>query len=130
LELYEEIEKLMEKHGIPGKDLYELPTSEKRFPDGCHYRLEISGVERPSTLRALIDEMEKTDVPIHRIITTVMGSTLLSDDEMKEYAKLAREARLEAIVTPGPRRGWDLGAQFRTPLCVFRARKSGWSQGS
>lgn len=112
--MYKEIEKLMEKHNIPGRDLYELPTSEKRFPDGCHYRLEISGVERVSTLRALIDEMEKRDVPIHRIISTVMGSTLLSDDEMEEYAKLAKEAKLEVIVTPGPRRGWDLGAQFRT----------------
>ena len=112
--MYKEIEKLMEKHNIPSKDLYELPTSERRFPDGCHYRLEISGVERVSTLRTLIDEMEKRDVPIHRIISTVMGSTLLSDDEMREYAKLAKEAKLEVIVTPGPRRGWDLGVQYRT----------------
>ncbi len=31
--------KLIEKCGIPGRDLYELPTSAKRFPDGYHYRL-------------------------------------------------------------------------------------------
>jgi len=105
----------MEKHGVPGRDLYELPTSVKRFPDECHYRMEISGVERPSTLEALIDEMEKRDVPVHRLISMVMGATLLSDDELEEFARLARDAKLEVIVTPGPRTVWDLGGQIRTP---------------
>ena len=105
----------MERHGIPGRDLYELPTSEKRFPDGCQYRIEISGVERPSTLEALIDEMEKRNVPVHRLISMVMGSTLLSDDELESFAKMARDAKLEVIVTPGPRTAWDLGGQIRTP---------------
>jgi hypothetical protein len=105
----------MEKHGVPGRDLYDLPTSEKRFPDKCHYRIEISGVERPSTLEALIDEMEKRDVPVHRLISMVMGATLLSDDEMEQFARMAKDAKLEVIVTPGPRTLWDLGGQIRTP---------------
>jgi hypothetical protein len=105
----------MEKHGIPGRDLYDLPTSKKRFPDKCHYRIEISGVERPSTLEALIDEMEKRGVPVHRLISMVMGATLLSDDEMEQFAELAKDAKLEVIVTPGPRTLWDLGGQIRTP---------------
>jgi len=111
----ERIQKQMEKHGVPGRDLYNLPTSEKRFPDKCHYRIEISGVERPSTLEAVIDEMEKRDVPVHRLISMVMGATLLSDDEMEQFARLARDAKLEVIVTPGPRTLWDLGGQVRTP---------------
>lgn len=110
----EDIWKEIEKHGIPGRDLYELPTSEKRFPDGCHYRIEISGIERPSTLEALIDEMEKRDVPVHRLISMVMGATFLTEDEMEEFSKMARDAKLEVIVTPGPRVSWDLGAQVRT----------------
>jgi len=28
-----EIWSKIEKYGLPGRDLYELPTSEKRFPD-------------------------------------------------------------------------------------------------
>ena len=107
--------KIMEKHGVPGRDLYDLPTSKKRFPDKCHYRIEISGVERPSTLEALIDEMEKRDVPVHRLISMVMGATLLSDDEMERFARMAKDAKLEVIVTPGPRTLWDLGGQIRTP---------------
>jgi len=111
----EKVRRMMEKQGVPGRDLYNLPTSEKRFPDKCHYRIEISGVERPSTLEALIDEMEKRDVPVHRLISMVMGATLLTDDEMEQFAKMARDAKLEVIVTPGPRTLWDLGAQVRTP---------------
>jgi len=110
----EKVWKIMEKHGVPRRDLYDLPTSKKRFPDKCHYRIEISGVERPSTLEALIDEMEKRDVPVHRLISMVMGATLLSDDEMEQFARMAKDAKLEVIVTPGPRTLWDLGGQVRT----------------
>lgn len=105
----------MEKHGVPGRDLYDLPTSKKRFRDKCHYRIEISGVERPSTLEALVDEMDKRDVPVHRLISMVMGATLLSDEEMEQFARMAKDAKLEVIVTPGPRTLWDLGGQIRTP---------------
>jgi len=111
----EKIRKAMEKHGIPGRDLYDLPTSDKRFPDKCHYRIEISGIERLSTLEALIDEMEKRHVAVHRLISTVMGSTLLTDDELEKFAERTNDAKLEVIITPGPRTLWDLGGQIRTP---------------
>ena len=109
------IRKMIEKHGVPGRDLYNLPTSQNRFPDNCNYRIEISGIERPSTLEAVIDEIEKRKVPVHRLISTVMGATLLSDNEMEQFAKLAHDAKLEVIITPGPRTLWDLGGQIRTP---------------
>jgi len=111
----EKIRKAMEKHSVPGRDLYDLPTSEKRFPDKCHYRMEISGVERLSTLEAIIDEMEKRHVAVHRLISTVMGSTLLTDDELEGFAERAKDAKLEVIITPGPRTLWDIGGQIRTP---------------
>lgn len=115
----EEIRKAMEKFDIPGRDLYDLPTSEKSFPDGANYRMEISGVERLSTLEALVDEMERRNVPIHRLISTVMGSTLLTDEELEDFAKLAHEKNLEVIITPGPRSSWDTGRQLFTPEGVI-----------
>lgn len=104
--------KAMEKLGMSGREAYDLPTSEKRFPDGAWYRMEISGVERPSTLEALIDERQKRDVPVHRLISTVMGATLLDKKELKDFAQLAEESEMEVILTPGPRRAWDTGAQL------------------
>ncbi|MBI5955543.1 MAG: hypothetical protein HY871_00935 [Chloroflexi bacterium] len=109
------VERALERLGIPGKDAYDLPTSTKRFPDGASYRLEISGVERPSTLEALLDEMAKRQVPVHRLIATVMGATLLDDQELKAIARLAAQAGVEVIITPGPRALWDTGRQIATP---------------
>ncbi len=123
----EEIRAMMEKVGVPGRDCYDLPTSEKTFPDGGNYRMEISGVERPGVLRALIDEMEKRDIAIHRLISTVMGSTLLTDDALREFAELAAEHKMEVIITPGPRSSWDTGRQLASPegaLSGLRVRGS------
>ena len=78
-----EIREFMEAMGIPGRDLGELPSSTKTFPDGAHWRIEISGVERPSTMEAMIDEARKRNVIIHRVIVTVGGSTTCTIEELK-----------------------------------------------
>lgn len=101
--------------GIPGRDAYDLPSSDKTFPDGGHYRMEISGIERPNVLEAVIDEMDKRKINLHRMISVVMGSTLLDDAELHDFAQMAAEASLEVIMTPGPRSGWDVGRQLVTP---------------
>lgn len=108
-------EQALENLGFAGRDAYELPTSGKRFPDGGWYRMEISGVERPNVLEALVDEHNKRNIPIHRLISTVMGATLLDKKELKDFAQLAAEEEMEVILTPGPRRAWDTGAQLRNP---------------
>ena len=115
LKSYEKVRKALEKIGVPGQDAYDLPTSDKRFPDGAGYRIEISGVERPEVLEALIDESEKRDVPVHRLISVVMGATLLDDKELSRFAQLAHDAQMEVILTPGPRTSWDVGRQVATP---------------
>jgi hypothetical protein len=111
----EKVAKAMEKVGIPGRDAYDLPTSTKRFPDGAWYRMEVSGVERPKVLEALIDEMQKRKVPIHRLISVVMGATLLDKAELKDFAQMAADVGSEVILTPGPRSAWDTGRQLVTP---------------
>ncbi|MFW6141323.1 MAG: hypothetical protein ACOC53_02035 [Candidatus Saliniplasma sp.] len=110
-----EIKDALEEIGIPSEDPKDLSKSGQTFPDGGHYRMEISGVERPSTLEALIEEREKRDIPVHRLISTVMGSTLLTDDELEDFARMAKESEMEVIITPGPRASWNTGRQIATP---------------
>lgn len=105
----------LQRAGIPSQDAYDLPSSTKAFPDGAHYRMEISGVERPNVLEALVDEMHRRSIAIHRLISVVMGATLLDDAELKHFARVAAEARCEVIMTPGPRSAWDTGRQLVTP---------------
>ncbi len=111
----DKVSKAMEKAGIPGRDAYDLPTSNKRFPDGAHYRMEISGIERPAVLEAVIDESQKRKIPIHRLISVVMGATLLDKAELHDFAQMAAGAKMEVILTPGPRASWDVGRQLVTP---------------
>lgn len=124
----EKIRAFMEKEGIPGRDAYELPNSLRTFPDGAHCRFEIAGVERASTLEAMIDEARKRKVVIHRIIAAVGGSTYCDFEELKAMARMAREEKIEVIMTVGHRKGWDAGAkESATPEgCMqgFRLRGS------
>ena len=107
----EKIHALMEKKGIPGRDLYSLPSSGGSFPDGAHYRFEIAGVERASTMEAMIDEARKRKITIHRAIATVGGSTYCDFAELKAMAQIARNEKIEVIMTVGHRKGWDVGAK-------------------
>jgi hypothetical protein len=112
---FDQVGQAMQKAGIPGQDAYDLPTSTKRFPDGAWYRMEVSGVERPQVLEALVDEADKRKMPIHRLISVVMGATLLDKAELRAFAQIAAAARMEVILTPGPRSAWDTGRQLVTP---------------
>jgi hypothetical protein len=105
------IRDFMEKEGIPGRDAYDLPTSAKSFSDGANYRIEIAGVERASTMEAMIDEAGKRNVTIHRCIAAVGGSTYCDFQELKDMAQMAHDEKIEMIMTVGHRKGWDAGSK-------------------
>jgi len=107
----EEIRGFMGKMGIPGRDLWDLPSSTKTFPDGAHWRIEIAGVERASTMEAMIDEARKRNINIHRAIATVGGSTYCDFEELRAMAQMAQDEKIEVIMTIGPRKGWDVGSK-------------------
>jgi hypothetical protein len=95
--------------GLPGRDLYDLPDSEKRFPDGAQYRVEIPSVEGPRVLEAVIEEADWREVQIHRV-SQGSGIMLLTDAEILEMCHMAREAALELSLFVGPRASWETGA--------------------
>jgi hypothetical protein len=108
----EQVSRYMEEAGIPGRDAYDLPSSPKLFPDGGSYRIEISGVEGPRVLEALVEERRHRDVPVHRLISLVQGGILFDAQELRDFAQMAAEDRMEVIAVPGPRNGWDIGRQY------------------
>jgi len=107
----EEIRDFMEKMDIPGRDIWELPTSTKTFPDGAHYRIEIAGVERATTMEAMIAEAHRRGLPIHRAIATVGGSTFCDFQELRAMAQMAHDEKIEVVVTVGHRKAWDAGSK-------------------
>lgn len=110
-DVLKKIRDFMEKEGIPGRDGYNLPTSEKTFPDGANYRIEVAGVERASTMDAAIDEARKRNVTVHRVIAAVGGSTYCDFDELKAMAQMAYEEKIEVVMTVGHRKAWDPGSK-------------------
>jgi len=95
--------------GLPETDLYGLPDSGKRFPDGARYRVEIPSVEGPRVLEAVLDEAERREVQLHRV-SQGSGIMLLTDAEILEMCAMAREANLELSLFVGPRASWETGA--------------------
>lgn len=110
-ETLKKIRDFMEKEGIPGRDAHDLPTSTKSFPDGANFRIEVAGVERASTMEAMLAESDRRGVTIHRAIAAVGGSTYCDFQELKDMAAMAKEAEIEMIMTVGHRKGWDPGAK-------------------
>ena len=53
-------------------------TSEKRFPDGGAWRVEIPSVEGPHALEAVLEEAATLNVPIHRV-SQGSGVMMLTD---------------------------------------------------
>lgn len=99
---------------LPRGDAFDLPSSEKRFPDGAHYRIEIPSVEGPVALEAVLEEAEKLEVTVQRV-SQGSGIMLLTDAEIRQMAKLGAEAGVEVSLFVGPRAAWDTGAQILSP---------------
>lgn len=118
------IRDFMEKMGIPGRDGYELADSPKSFPDGAHWRIEVAGVERATTMQALIDEAQKRKITIHRVVATVGGSTYCDFEELKAMAQMARDEHIEVVMVVGHRKAWDAGSkEAATPEGVMQGMR-------
>lgn len=104
----------LESIGLPRGDLHDLPTSEKRFPDGAQFRVEIPSVEGPSCLEAVLEETDRLDVRVHRV-SQGSGVFLLTDDELDLMARTAGDARVEISLFARPNAAWDTSAMARAP---------------
>ena len=100
--------------GFPPGDLHELPTSEKRFPDGTQYRVEIPSTEGPRCLDAVLEEGERLDVRVHRV-SQGSGVFMHTDEELDEMAQRGAEARVEISLFTRPNAAWGVSAMARSP---------------
>lgn len=104
----------LEKIGMPSGDLYSLPTSGKRFNDGGQYRFEVPGIQGPKVMEALLDEIDRYGLYLHRV-TQTKGIMSLTDNEIEQMVNLARQANVELILAIGPRATTDTSASVNTP---------------
>lgn len=85
--------------GAPGRDLYNLPSSKARFPDGSHYRTEL--------LPTTVSEYEKIftlcDQYAHdgNKITDTRGAMFDTNEEIIRKVEMCRERKVELVMSPG-----------------------------
>lgn len=109
-----ETREFLKSIGMPEGDAYDLPTSEKGFHDGGQYRFEVPGIQSPKVMEALLDEMDKYQISLHRV-TQTKGIMMLTDNEIMEMVKLAKDYGTDLILAIGPRATTDTSASVNTP---------------
>jgi hypothetical protein len=113
----------LESMGLPAGDLHGLPDSEKRFPDGAQFRIEIPSVEGPRCLDAVLDEAGRLGVRVHRI-SQGSGVFLQTDDELDELAQTGADALVEVSLFARPGAAWDTSAMARSSAGAVVAASS------
>lgn len=110
----EKTREFLEELGLPGGDGYHLPTSEKRFVDGGQYRFEVPGIQGPAAMKALLEELDRLGVYIHRV-TQTKGIMFLTDEEISKMVELSHQYQVNLVLAIGPRATTDTSASVRTP---------------
>ena len=99
---------------MPPGDAYDLPTSKKRFADGAQYRFEVPGIQGPTAMKALLDQVDAYGLTIHRV-TQTKGIMLMADKDITDMVALAEKHQVELILAVGPRATTDTSASVNTP---------------
>jgi hypothetical protein len=115
--MFEESRKYMQKLGLPEGDLWDMPTSTARFPDGATYRIEVPTVNSAEAVAALLDTSDKMGITINRV-TETYGMFRHTRQELKEYCKLCHDYGAELLLSVGPRATYDTGATVLSPQGV------------
>jgi hypothetical protein len=100
--------------GLPEGDDYGLQASPKRFPDAAQYRFEVPGIQGPGAMKALLEELDTKNIPIHRV-TQTKGIMLLDDKDIRDMVEMAQQAQVELVLSIGPRATYDTSASVQTP---------------
>lgn len=115
--MFEETRKYVQKLGLPPGDLFDMPTSKLRFPDGAAYRIECPTVNSADAVAALLDTATKLGITINRV-TETYGMFRHTRQEIKEFCRLCNQYGAELVMSVGPRAPYDTGATVLSPQGV------------
>jgi hypothetical protein len=115
--MFEETREYVKKLGLPSGDLFDMPSSPLRFPDGAAFRIEVPTVNSAEAVAALLETATKNGITINRV-TETYGMFRHTREEIKEYCKLCNEYGAELLMSTGPRATYDTGATVLSPQGV------------
>lgn len=112
--MFEDIRRYIKTLGLPEGDLWDLPTSQARFPDGAVYRIEVPTVNSAEAVAALLETSDKLGITVNRV-TETYGIFRHTRQELKEYCRLCHEYGAELLLSVGPRATYDTSATALSP---------------
>jgi len=115
--MFEETREYLKKLGMPSGDLFDMPSSALRFPDGGAFRIEVPTVNSAEAVAALLETATKNGITINRV-TETYGMFRHTRDEIKEYCRLCNDYGAELLLSTGPRATYDTGATVLSPQGV------------
>jgi hypothetical protein len=115
--MFEATREYVKKLGLPTGDLFDMPSSAARFPDGAAFRIEVPTVNSAEAVCALLDTSIKNGITINRV-TETYGMFRHTRDEIKEYCRLCHDYGAELLMSTGPRATYDTGATVLSPQGV------------
>ena len=115
--MFEKTREYVKKLGLPEGDLWDLPTSTARFPDGATFRIEVPTVNSAEAVAALLETSDKLGITINRV-TETYGMFRYTRQELKEFCRLCHDYGCELVLSTGPRATYDTGASVLSPQGV------------
>ena len=115
--MFEETRRYVKTLGLPEGVLWDLPTSDARFPDGAAYRIEVPTINSAEAVAALLETSDKMGITINRV-TETYGMFRHTRQELKEYCRLCHDYGAELLLSVGPRATYDTGATVLSPQGV------------
>ena len=107
--MFEETRKYVKSLGLPEGDLFDMPSSTLRFPDGAAFRIEVPTVNTAESVAALLETATKNGIIVNRV-TETYGMFRHTKEEIKEYCRLCHDYGCELLL-------WEQASQLL--LAVF-----------
>lgn len=104
-----ETRQFLESIQLPAADQPVAASSQKRFPDGAQYRVEIPSVEGPAVFAGVLQEAARRGVRVNRV-SQGSGGFLCTSAELDDWAGQAADAGVEVSIFARPLAGWGTGA--------------------
>lgn len=111
--MFEDTKKWMSELHLPEGDLYDMPDSTLRFPDGAQFRTELSTVNSVDALEAALDRADELGIMVNRVAET-FGIFRHRDVELASMIRICRERGVELNLSVGPRASYDLSATSKS----------------
>ncbi|MGK7951028.1 MAG: U32 family peptidase [Xenococcaceae cyanobacterium] len=111
--MFDETRAYLRNLGLPGEDLYNLPSSQLTFADGANFRVEIPTINTFEAAKALLEEANLQGITINRI-TETFGIFRHTRTEIRDWVNLCRDYGCQLIMSPGPRATYDTSATVQS----------------